>query len=185
MPGRGWRRSWFDEVVASVLAFRCCRRWRGCGPASAGGRLRRRNTRLQWRLRRQLGRLGQLHRPRRLLAGIDLEEPGAVEAARKAIRGALDGELFLACAHEGLARPFAAVIIVDRIDIIKTRDKNSAQQGLAGARREIPPALGGPALVLLVADRDADPTARIVAESKIRGRRIRHHSKQQREEVAG
>src|SRR5216684_3175108 len=119
MTGREWRRSWSDEVAASVLAFRNGRCRAGCGPAGAGRRLRRRDARLQGRLRGELGRFGELHGPRRLLGGIDLEKPGAVEAAREAIGCALDGELLLAGAHESLARPFAAVIIIDRIDVIE------------------------------------------------------------------
>src|SRR5581483_2784924 len=53
--------------------------------------------------RRLLVGIGQLHGPRPLLAGIDLEEAGAVEAARQAILGALDREFLVARAHEGLA----------------------------------------------------------------------------------
>src|ERR1700704_1381357 len=102
-PGRVWRRSWFCEVAASVLAFRSARRRGGSRPPGAGGRLNRRNARRQGCLGGELGRLGELHRPRRLLPGIDLEEPGAVKAARAAIPCALDGELLLARAHEGLA----------------------------------------------------------------------------------
>src|SRR5260221_5003554 len=136
MTGRGWRRSWSDEVFASVLAFRSGRCRAGWRPAGAGRRLYRRTARLQGRLRCQLGWFGELHGPRRLLGGVDLEKSGAIEAAREAIRRALDGELSLACAHESLARPFAAVIIVDRIDVVETRHQASAQQGLAGAGRE-------------------------------------------------
>ena len=80
-----------------------------------------------------------------LLAGVDLEEAGAVEAARQAVVGAADGEFLVARAHEGLARPFAAAIVVDRIDVIEAGDQRSLQQRLAAARRQIPPALGGPA----------------------------------------
>src|SRR5215831_4938213 len=44
------------------------------------------------RLRRLLVGIGQLHRPGALVTGVDLEEAGAVEAARQAVLGALDGE---------------------------------------------------------------------------------------------
>src|SRR5450755_4930632 len=97
-PDRGWRRSWCVACV-SLRA----RRRRGAR-AGAGG----------WRSQGGLARgagtlaltgLGQLHRPGLLLAGIDFEESGAVEAAREAIPGAADGELLFARAHEGLARP--------------------------------------------------------------------------------
>ena len=74
-------------------------------------------------LRRLVGRLGELHGPGPLLAGIDLEEAGAVIAAREAILDAADGEFLVARAHEGLARPFAAAVVVDRIDVIETRDE--------------------------------------------------------------
>jgi hypothetical protein len=46
--------------------------------------------------RRLFGGVGELHRPRPLLAGIDLEVAGAVVAARQAIIRAANGEFFLA-----------------------------------------------------------------------------------------
>ena len=98
---------------------------------------------------------------------------GAVEAARKAILGAADGELLVARAHESLSRPFAAAVIVDRVDVVVARDQRAAQQRLAAPRRQVPPALGGPALVLLVAERNPDPAAGIVAEPEIGGGRAR------------
>ena len=70
-----------------------------------------------------------------LLAGVDLEEAGAVEAARQAILGALDGEFLVARAHEGLAGPFAAAVVVDRVDVIEARD----QGALAAASRRSAP----------------------------------------------
>ena len=63
---------------------------------------------------------GQLHGPGALLAGIDLEEAGAVETARQAILGALDGEFLVARTHEGLSRPFAAAVVIERVDVIDT-----------------------------------------------------------------
>ena len=75
---------------------------------------------------------GQLHGPGALLAGVDLEEAGAVETARQAILGALDGEFLVARAHEGLSRPLAAAVVIERIDIIEPCDQRAAQQGLAG-----------------------------------------------------
>src|ERR1700722_6610046 len=53
-------------------------------------------------LPRLFARLGQLHGPGALLAGVGLEEAGTVEAARQAILGALDGEFIVARAHESL-----------------------------------------------------------------------------------
>ena len=70
-------------------------------------------------------------------------------------------------AHEGLAGPFAAAIVVDRVDVVEAGDQRAPQHGLAAARGDVPPALGGPALVLLVADRDPDPVAGVVAEAEI------------------
>jgi len=90
-----------------------------------------------------------LHGPGALLAGIDLEEAGAVETARQAILGALDGEFLVARTHEGLSRPFAAAVVIEGIDIIEAGDQGTAQQGLAAPRGHIPPALGGPALASL------------------------------------
>src|SRR3954452_20989484 len=167
MPGRAWRRSWSGADGASVLASRRGRttgdrRWR-----------HQRDARLQGLRGRLLGRFGQLHRPGRLLAGIDLEIAGAVEAAGKAILDTADGELLVARAHESLSRPFAAAVIVDRVDIVIARDQRAAQQRLAGAGRQVPPALGGPALVFLVAERNPDPAAGIVAEPEIGGSRAR------------
>src|SRR5439155_8310469 len=102
-------------------------------------------------LRRLLVRLRQLHRPGTLLGGVDLEEAGEVEAARQAIFSTLDGESLVARAHERLTRPFAAAIVIERVNVIEPRDKIAAQQRLATARRDVPPALGGPAVGILVA----------------------------------
>ena len=71
---------------------------------------------------------GQLHGPCSLFAGVDFEEPGAVVAARQAILGALDGEFLVTRTHEGLSRPFAAAVIVERVDVIVT-----APQGFRAA----------------------------------------------------
>ena len=114
---------------------------------------------------------GQLHGPGSLLAGVDLEEAGAVEAARQAILGALDGEFLVARTHEGLSRPLAAAVVVEGVDVIEPCDQRSAQQRLATARGHVPPALGGPALGVLVAERDADPARGVVAEPKVGRRR--------------
>ena len=124
-------------------------------------------------LRRLLVGFGQLHGPCSLFAGVDLEEAGAVEPSRQAILGPLDGEFLVARAHEGLSRPFAATIVIERVDVIVARDQRAAQQRLATPRRHVPPAFGGPALGVLVAERDADPAGSIVAEPEIgRGRAV-------------
>ena len=107
-----------------------------------------------------------------LFAGVDFEEPGAVVTARQAILGALDGEFLVTGTHEGLSRPFATAVIVECVDVIIPRDECSAQQCLATARGHVPPAFGGPALGILVAERDAHPAGRIVAEPEIGRRRV-------------
>ena len=53
-------------------------------------------------------------------------------AARQAILGAADGEFLVARAHEGVAGPFAAAVVIDRVDVIEARDQRALQQGLAG-----------------------------------------------------
>ena len=161
--------------VATILVRRRRRISFGFAAAGAGGagrprgrrRLQHRHARLQRLHRHLIGRFGELDRPRRLVAGVDLEEAGAVVAARQTIVGAADGELLVARAHEGLARPFAAAIVVERVDVIEAGDQRAAQHGFAAAGGQVPPALGGPAFVLLVADRDPDPAAGVVAEAEI------------------
>ena len=171
--------------VATILVRR--RRLISAGPfGNCDGdlparRRQHRRARCQRPLLRPFGGVGELHRPGALLAGVDLEEAGAVEAARQAILGALDGEFLVARAHEGLARPFAAAVVVDRVDVIEARDQRSLEHGLAGARRQIPPAFGDPAAVgVLVADRDADPAAGVVAQMEI-GPRLPATRQRQRE----
>src|SRR5258707_15498573 len=110
MPDQESRRSWCGAAVSFRLL--------GCG-WKAGGRPRLR----QLLLPRLVGRFGELHGPGALLRGIDLEEAGAVISAREAVLDVLDGEFLVAGAHEGLARPFAAAVVVDRIDIVVTRDE--------------------------------------------------------------
>ena len=142
------------------------------------GRRQHRRARRQRPLLRAFRGVGELHRPGALLAGVDLEEAGAVEAARQAILGALDGELLVAGAHVGLARPFAAAVVVDRIDVIEARDQGPLEHRLAGARRQIPPAFGDPAAVgVLVADGDADAAAGVVAQMEVGQRRCRQRAR--------
>src|SRR6202011_1442236 len=88
-------------------------------------------------LRRLFAGFGQLHGPGALLAGVDLEESGAVETARQAVLGALDGEFLVARAHKGLSCPFAAAVVIERVDIIEPCDKRAAQQRLAAPRGDV------------------------------------------------
>src|SRR3954451_15756786 len=165
-PDRGSRRFLSGADVASVAASG--RRRRSGRPAGRRRRLKHRDTRLQRLLHGCLvGRFGELDRPGRLVAGIDFEKARAVITARQAIIGAADRELLFPRAHEGLTGPFAATIVVDRVDVVEPGDEGTAQHGLATAGRDVPPALGGPALVLLVADRDTDPIAGVVAKPEL------------------
>ena len=107
-----------DDLGAAQASHLVCFGWARRAPP--GGQWRILRQRL---LRRLLGRFGELHGPGALLAGVDLEEAGAIIAAREAVLDAADGEFLVARAHEGLARPFAAAVVVDRIDIVKARDK--------------------------------------------------------------
>ena len=140
-------------------------------------------------LRRRFVGFGQLHGPGALLAGVDLEEAGAVKTARQAILGALDGEFLVARTHECLSRPFAAPVVIQSVDIIKPCDERAAQQRLAAARGHVPPAFGGPALGILVAERDADPAGGVVAEAEVRRCRTapqaRHRKRQRRDQTGG
>src|SRR5688500_635201 len=129
-PGQALRRSWLGAGVSSGLLL-----------------LGRRGQRRVWRrrlLRRLIGRLGELHCPGALLCGVDFEKAGPVIAAREAVLDALDGEFLIARAHESLARPFAAAIVVNRMNIVIPRDQLALHERLTAARRQIPPALGGP-----------------------------------------
>src|SRR5215831_11626335 len=165
MRGRVSRRSWSGADVALVAVSR--RRRRRARSAGSRRGLEHRNAGLQGLHGRLVGGLGQLYGPGRLVTGIDFEKAGAVVAAREAIVGSADGELLFPRAHEGLAGPFATAIVVDRIDVVEAGDERAAQDGLAAAGGDVPPALGGPAFVLLVTDRDPDPVAGIVAEAEI------------------
>src|ERR1700730_8503167 len=102
---------------------------------------------------------------------MDLEEAGLVVAAREAVLDAANGELLVARAHERLARPFAAAVVVDRVDVIEPGDQRAFEQGVAAARRQVPPALGGPALGVLVAKRNPDPASGVVAQAEVGRRR--------------
>ena len=68
---------------------------------------------------RRAVRIGELDRPALLLAGVDLEEAAAVEAAGEAILDPADREFAVARAHEGAPGPLAAAVVVDRVDIVE------------------------------------------------------------------
>src|SRR6185437_4035605 len=123
--------------------------------------------------------------PGALFAGVDLEITGAVVTARQTVADAAYGKLLFARTHEGVAGPFAAAVVVDRVDVIIARDQRAAQQSFASARRHVPPAFGGPALGILVAERDADPAAGIVAEPEVGPGRRRRQQQQHRHDRGG
>src|SRR3981081_2123066 len=88
------------------------------GAVAGGGRRKHRHARWQRLHGCLIGRVGELDGPGRLVAGIDLEKACTIIAARQAIVGAADGELLCPRTHEGLAGPFAAAIVVDRVNVI-------------------------------------------------------------------
>ncbi|CEJ14239.1 hypothetical protein BN1110_04567 [bacterium YEK0313] len=141
------------------------------GLAGRDDRHGRSHRRLGLCRRRLRAVIGELDGPGALVLGIDLEETDPVIAAGEAFLDAANGELLVARAHEGTPRPFAALIVVDCVEIIEARHQRTAQNGLATARGDVPPALRGPALAVLVADGDADPAAGRVAQLQIGRRR--------------
>src|SRR6185437_12046301 len=111
--------------------------------------------------------VGQLHRPAlRVLAGVDLEEAGAVIAADIAILPALDLELAVRGAHEHLALPLAAAL-VHRVEIIILGRQRAAHKRHAVERLQVPPALADPSLAVGIAERDADPVVAVVAHAQV------------------
>src|SRR5579871_4056246 len=157
------RRSWCGAFSSSrrISLRQCLQRPRRTG---------QRTERLARALLR-FSRFGQLDRPGLLLPGVHLEKAGAVKAPGEAISGAPDGEFLVARAHEGLARPFAAAVVVNRVDVVGTRREISTQQRFAIARPYVPPSLGRPAFAVLVANCNADSALGQVAHSKISGSR--------------
>ena len=184
-----WLRA--PRLAVEEARRRAARRIGQAGHARDSARLVRINRSRQARhlLRRLLfAGFGQLHGPGALFAGIDLEEAGAVETARQAILSALDGEFLVARAHEGLSRPLAAAVIIERVDVIISRDQRALQQGFATARGHVPPTLGGPALGILVAQRNTHPARRVVAKAEVRRGGVvpqAHHHKHQRGQQTG
>src|SRR5215813_5626507 len=88
-------------ICASLFASRSLRQarragWRTRQSRQAGPARSHRARKARHALRRLLVGLRQLHRPGSLLSGVDLEKPGAVEAARQAVLGPLDGEFLVA-----------------------------------------------------------------------------------------
>ena len=65
----------------------------------------------------------QLDGPGPLLAGIDFEKASAVITACQTIGDAANGELLVARAHKGLPHPLPAVLVIDRVDVVISRDE--------------------------------------------------------------
>src|SRR5579862_5470219 len=171
MPDPAWRRPWCAAAVSWSLVSAPRRRrrrhaHRRSRQSRAGGWVYRAGSGRR-RLYRLLTRFGKLNRPGALFAGIDLEEAGAVVAARQAIADAADREFLVAGAHIGLPHPFAAAIVIDRVEIIVSRHKIALEHRFARPCRQVPPAFRRPALPILVADGDADAARRIVAQPEI------------------
>jgi hypothetical protein len=115
----------FGAGVSSTFSFRRRPVTRGWGW--------RRQWRARSRAKRLFIRLGELYGPGTLFASIDFEESCPFIASREAVVDAPNGELLVLRAHEGLSRPFAAALIVERVDVVKARHQRAAQQGLAAA----------------------------------------------------
>src|SRR6516162_501021 len=120
------------------------------------------------------GRVGRRRAPRRPRAPLAparahcrREAAGAVIASRQTIGAAANDEFLVAGAHEGLAHPLAAVVVINSVDIIISCDEIALEDGFAGAGGQIPPTLRGPAIGILVADRDPHTACGIVAKTEI------------------
>src|SRR5262252_7581227 len=169
MPDRGSRRSWCGAGASSP-------RTSGWRQGLQRPHARRRGKCLAGRplLTGRFARFRQFYRPGLLLSSVDFEKAGPVVTAGEAISGAPDGEFLVAGAHEGLARPLATPVIVDRVDIIEARREIPAKQCFTITCGKVPPTLSDPTLAILVADCDADAALAEVAKAKIGGCRRRH-----------
>src|SRR4029077_6240270 len=100
--------------------------------------------------------MGEDDGPVPFLASVDLEEARPLETALHAVLSVADGERFGVGTHIKSACPFAAAVIGDRVDIIEETKQPALKQRFAGMRGDVPPAFGGPAFGILIADGDAD-----------------------------
>src|SRR5262245_38286844 len=101
--------------------------------------------------------IGQAYGPILGLLGVDLEEAGALEPALLAVLDTSNREDLIGGAHRRFAGPFTAPVVVNGMHIVKPARPRAPVEGLAGARRDVPPTLGRPARRVLIADRHADP----------------------------
>src|SRR5690606_4111537 len=80
-------------------------------------------------------------------------------------------------AHDGLAAPRAALVVIDREYVVVAGDEAALEKRLAGICADVPPPFARPALGVLVAEGDADAAFGVVAELEIgfgRGKRHPH-----------
>ena len=114
--------------------------------------------------------VGELNSPvLGLTARIDFKKAGTVITAYQTIVTANNPEFTIAGAHEGLALPLPAALI-HAIDVVELRRQRAAQQCLAGARLQVPPAFRDPLLAIGIGQGNAHPLGGIVAQAEI-GRR--------------
>src|SRR5204863_2336218 len=99
-------------------------------------------VRLMW-LSSPFAGIGQADGPVLGFLRVHLEEAGVLIATSAAILNPPDRERFVGGAHEGLAGPLSAAVVVDGVDIIEPARKRSLVECLAGLGRDVPPALGG------------------------------------------
>src|SRR5438105_15455494 len=96
--------------------------------------------------------IGEADGPLLRLAGVHLEEPGALIAALLAILDAADRERFVCSAHEVGSRPLAAAVVIEGVNVDEAAGDRSLQQRLAGLRGDVPPAFRSPTVLVAIAD---------------------------------
>ena len=79
--------------------------------------------------------IGQADGPVLGFLGVHLEEAGALIAAPAAVLNPPDGERLVGRAHDGLAGPLPAAVVVDGVDVIEAARQRALVERLAGLRR--------------------------------------------------
>ncbi len=103
-----------------------------------------------------------------MLLSINLEEAAFLESAPIAIIDPFDGKLDIVGAHGNNTTPFAAFVVVEGINIVKPGAKFILDEERAGLAVDVPPTFARPAILVLVADRNADPARRAIAKLELR-----------------
>src|SRR5690606_28998374 len=85
-----------------------------------------------------------------------------------------DGEGLVLSAHVVRAGPFTTAVVVYRVNVDEAARYGSLEESFAGLGSDVPPALGGPALGVLVTDGDTDTALRGIAQLEVRMCRLRH-----------